>query len=332
MAGSSGQTSARAARVSARVLGAPVSNQDEDKAFECYGGFAAGSRALPSSGVERESESVPGPECRLDAGTASVDLWVARPLATPSLTDPVFLDATAALLAPDEAGRCARFVFERHRREYLVTRALVRHVLAEHTGVAPADLAFRPGPHGRPELVTPPRGPHFNLSNHPSMVVCAVSAAESVIDLGVDVEPVDRGASIVDIATTVFARAELAALAALPEAHRASRAVTLWTLKEAYIKARGMGLALPLDRFAFDFPTPSGPPRIAFEAPIEDTPARWSFSVRDLEGHRVALAVASRAEPPVVTLRAWPGGAVLAASAVTFGTFGAFGAFGVTSG
>jgi 4'-phosphopantetheinyl transferase len=99
----------------------------------------------------------------------------------------------------------------------------------------------------------------------------------------------------------VFAASELADLRGLEMTKRRDRAVALWTLKEAYIKARGMGLSLPLASFAFDFE--EAEPRIAFAPPIDDDPARWSFRIVDHQGHRIALAIEARGRVPAVRLR-----------------------------
>jgi 4'-phosphopantetheinyl transferase len=96
----------------------------------------------------------------------------------------------------------------------------------------------------------------------------------------------------------VFSVAERAALHALPAAAQPDRALSLWTLKEAYIKARSLGLSLPLDGFSFSFD--SDPPRISFAASISDTPERWTFRTVDLLGHRISLALEASDPAPVV--------------------------------
>jgi 4'-phosphopantetheinyl transferase len=215
----------------------------------------------------------------------NVDLWLLRPQACPAGD----LATAMAWLAPAERERHGRFVFERHRAEYLATRALVRRALSSYRPVAPAAWQFRTNAYGRPAIdaASDPAGElRFNLANHPTLVVCAIRRGA---EIGVDVEPLSRGADILAIAHTVFAPAELAALHALPDAARPDRALSLWTLKESYIKARGMGLSLPLDGFAFSFGAPA--PRISFAPAIDDDPARWAFRTIDLLDHRIALAL-----------------------------------------
>ena len=219
-------------------------------------------------------------------------LWVARPAE---------LEASAealALMAPDESVRQKRFIFPEHRHEYLATRVLVRRVLGSYLGVPPASLRFVHNTHGRPELAEPRSALRFNLSNTPGLVVCLVSAHHEV---GVDTELGTRAESILDIATTVFAERELRELLALEGEVRALRAVTLWTLKEAYIKARGMGLALPLDKFAFRF---DGAVHIEIDPALGDDAARWQFQTLTLGPHLVSTAIARPAADEVkVTLR-----------------------------
>jgi 4'-phosphopantetheinyl transferase len=225
----------------------------------------------------------------------TIDIW----LMIPELLSDQQLALGYALMTPEERERQRAFVFERNRREYLVTRGLVRTVLSRYRAVRARDWQFRRNEYGRPEI-EPPCGLQFNLSNHPTMVVCAIRDAAA--EIGVDVEPIDRGPEVLAIADTVFAASELAALRALPAPDQPDRALALWTLKEAYIKARGMGLALPLKDFAFSFST-AGDVRIDFTTKINDIPDRWRFFIIDREHHRIALAIESPSEHVMQELR-----------------------------
>lgn len=229
-----------------------------------------------------------------------VEIAIARP---EEIDDPTLLAAYDALMTEDERKRQRAFVFEKNRQESLVTRALVRTTLSRHRPVAPQDWRFVTNEWGCPRI-EPDCGLSFNLSNHPTMVVCAVTEGGAI---GVDVEPHDRAQQILGLARDVFAPSEQEALAALRPDEREDRALSLWTSKEAYIKARGMGLAIPLDGFAFAFEEPLAP-RIAFEASVADDPERWRFRIMDVAGHRVALAVERRAaaEPSVRVRMAVP--------------------------
>lgn len=223
-----------------------------------------------------------------------IELWLASP---PELGDDA-LTAAYALLLPDERDKHRKFVFERHRREYLTTRGLLRAALSRHRPAAPSSWVFRRNEYGRPEL-EPPCGLRFNLSNHPSLVVCAVRSSH--LELGCDIEPLERGAEVLGIADSVFAPRELAELRALPAALQPDRAIALWTLKEAYIKARSIGMTLPLQEFAFSFPE-GGAPNITFTAQISDTPSRWRFAMLELAQCRVALALERDPDRPAPAL------------------------------
>jgi 4'-phosphopantetheinyl transferase len=219
-----------------------------------------------------------------------VDVWLLRPEAC----SPEDLARVAPLLSTAERDRYRGFAFDRNRIEFLATRALVRLVLSSYHDVTPAAWRFRTNAFGRPE-VDPSSSLRFNLSNHPTMIVCAVREGA---ELGVDVEPLARGTEILELADTVFTPSEREALRALSERAHPDRAVSLWTLKEAYIKARGMGFSLPLEAFALSFDAPR--PQISFAPPIDDDPARWSFRTMDWFGHRIALAMEATEAAPVV--------------------------------
>lgn len=138
-------------------------------------------------------------------------------------------------MAASERERHARFVFEGRRHEYLLTRGLVRGVLATYVDATPSALAFRLTEHGRPILE---RGGElrFNLTNTVELVVCAVAHGH---EIGVDAEPLARADEILGVSERVFTLDERDGLFDLPLPSRRRRAVELWTQKEAYMKARG---------------------------------------------------------------------------------------------
>lgn len=184
----------------------------------------------------------------------------------------------------------ARLVFERDRRRFLLTRALVRTMLSRYAGVAPAEWAFIANVHGRPEILDRPGSVpdlRFNLSHTEGLIACAVTIGREV---GVDVEHIQRRLTR-DVAGRFFAPSEVNTLKALPDDEQARAFFDYWTLKEAYIKARGFGLALPLADFAFTL-APPAPPQIAFEPALEDDSATWQFAQDwPTPVHRLAVAV-----------------------------------------
>ena len=216
-------------------------------------------------------------------GGDQVDVWLARPGAA-SAAD---LAACLALLLPDERARIEAFHFERHAREATVSRALVRRMLGAYTERAAEAFRYRLGPFGRPH-VDPACDVAFSATNHPGLVACAIARTE---EIGIDVEPLTRGDDILGVAALVFSAPEIAALSALPLAARRDRAVSLWTCKEAYIKARGLGMSAPLLEIVVEFPAEARP-TLRFLSAIDEAEGWW-LDTRDVHGVRLAVAVRS---------------------------------------
>jgi 4'-phosphopantetheinyl transferase len=195
-----------------------------------------------------------------------VHVWCARP-------EELGGDAEGRrLLAPEELERAARYRFECHRRIAVATRVLLRTVLSRYEAVPPGDWRFVVDEHGRPTIAEGGGSLRFSLSNTDGLVACAVARG---VDLGVDVERLRRRAPL-EVADRFFAPAEVAALRALPERARHRRFFDYWTLKESYIKARGLGLALPLEKFSISFH--EGSPRIEIDPSLGDDGASWQLA------------------------------------------------------
>lgn len=231
-------------------------------------------------------------EAKLTLGPGEAHLFVAR-VSDAISAGPALLEAYARLMSPEERERHGRFYFERHRNEFLLTRALARGTLSRYLERAPRDLSFEKNEHGCPRLAPGQADPplRFNLSNTDGLVAMVVSIDR---DVGVDVEHLGRRGETVSIADRFFAPPEVEALRALPESEQRDRFFAYWTLKESYIKAREVGLGIPLAHFAFDL---SGPePTISFDPRLPDDPSSWRFSRHALGEHHVG-AVALRRRP-----------------------------------
>jgi 4'-phosphopantetheinyl transferase len=170
------------------------------------------------------------PDCAIDP--AEVHLWCWRTREQPGDIE---------TLSPDECERAARFRFPRDRAKFIAARAGLRRILSGYVGRDATTLRFEYGRSAKPAL---PGGPPFNLSHSGEIAVLGVAGFE----IGVDVEHVRLIKE--DIAGRFFAREEIAALVAVPEERRAEAFLACWTRKEAYVKAVGDGLLMPLDEFA----------------------------------------------------------------------------------
>ena len=210
--------------------------------------------------------------------------------------------ACVSLLSEDERAHWQAFRFDRHRREYLTTRALVRVALSHYHPLAHEAWRFRTNTYGKP-VVDPDCGLHFNLSNSLGLVVCLIAQG---IEVGVDAEPIDRAEKIVELAPEVLSPLELSQLEALHSPEKLDRALSLWTLKEAYIKARGAGLSLPLSKISFLFGGVEGI-RLELDPCLGTEPgSRWQFCLLEHAGHRIALMAERAAVPELQVWEARP--------------------------
>jgi 4'-phosphopantetheinyl transferase len=228
----------------------------------------------------------------------ALHLWYAYPA---DLADPAIAQACAALLSDDERARAARFRFERGRQEFLCSHALARLALSHRYPLPPQSWSYSFNARGKPSPI-PECGLRFNQSDSPGLAVCLTAQH---VEVGVDVEAFSRAQQILGLASYVFSTAEQEQLQSVPAASRPARALTLWTLKEGYIKARGMGLALPLRKISFLF---GGTEQIHLEldAALNDDPARWRFCLLNHVEHRIALVVDAAAPAIVEILAAHP--------------------------
>jgi len=230
-----------------------------------------------------------------------IDVWLAF---YDEVEDPCQLSAMRALLNTDERLQEAKFYFPNDRKRYLVTRALVRTVLSRYAQVEPTDWAFSPNAYGRPAIAASHHqalGLDFNVSHTRGLIALAVARERT---LGIDVEHLFARQGSAHVADRFFSPIEVEMLAAVPPHLRHDRFFEYWTFKEAYIKARGMGLSLPLDRFSFHFPG-EREVRLSIEPDLGDDPNRWFFwQYRPTPDYLLALcAERLHGAPPVVNIR-----------------------------
>lgn len=217
--------------------------------------------------------------------SGSVDIWMARVLPDTAAHVREF----QYLLSFDERQRLGKFVAEAPRMQYLTARAALRLTLSRYAHIAPQAWTFTANSYGKPRIAAPRLADplHFNVSHCDGQVAIAVSRHH---DIGVDVENVTRRLDIDQLAPAVLAQAECDALARAPETERQRLFFTFWTLKEAYVKARGMGLSLNLKGFAFE--TCRTHPHVSFNELCPDVASRWSFRSYAV-GQNFALALAA---------------------------------------
>lgn len=207
----------------------------------------------------------------LDIPGNEIHLWFVE---HQQITDEALLQSYRTLLNAEEEKRLQRFVFPKHKLQFLVSRALLRSVIGQYMGQPPASLIFARNAYGKPRIASfeqsLPLG--FNLSHTNDLTVLAVTQAA---DIGVDLEYITRKVDILKLADRYFSAREAEELRAVGVAKFNERFFELWTLKEAYIKACGMGLAIPLRDFSFMFEEQGI--AISFAEEREDYPDHWQF-------------------------------------------------------
>lgn len=210
------------------------------------------------------------------------------------------LAACHRYLSAEERQRNRRLADPAAQRADLAARALVRLALGRALDLDPGELRFAAGPHGKPFLDRlGGASPAFNLSHCRHLVVCALARQGR---LGVDVECTGRRLAVERLVRRYCADVERAALAELPPERRAGRFLELWTLKEAFLKARGEGISLGPRKAAFRLDGDAIAAR--FDPALGERPEAWWFGLfAPVPAHRLALALGDGARP--VRVRAY---------------------------
>ncbi len=234
------------------------------------------------------------PGARRVIAAGEVHLWIVRLEASDAR-----FDHALTLLSPDETARANRFYFDRHRRAFALGRAALRTLLGQYIPVAPAGVSFTYGQQGKPSLVDTSCSLRFNVSNSGNLAAYAFTTG---CEIGVDIEQHRAVHDFENIAHRFFSAEETADLMALPPGQRTDAFFRCWSRKEAYIKAMGGGLAIPLDSFRVTL-RPGDAPRMISIDGSEEAACQWTFHSFD-PGPEIAGAIAYCDQPR--TLREEP--------------------------
>ena len=233
---------------------------------------------------------------------ATVALWL-LPLADGGGLSGELASRCEALLGAPERARLAAFGAATRRQEFLLGHALARLALCEaRPGSRPDEWGIGADADGAPTATGPESLP-LSIAHTPGAVAVAVADAG---ELGVDIEWCGRRSDVMRLAARFFGERERADIERCPESGRLLRFLSLWTLKEAYLKARGTGLRMPLRAIEFhlrrsepaEWPdgassacSKSSDIGVRFHPPLDDQPARWTLRQwRTDSGHLLALA------------------------------------------
>jgi 4'-phosphopantetheinyl transferase len=211
---------------------------------------------------------------------------------------PAELERLGGVISDEERARAARFRFDVHRARFVAGRGIQRHVLARYLAVPPDSIRYDFSAHGKPSLAgeAAASGLRFNVSNSDDGLLIALTLRR---EIGVDLEPVRPSRDRDAVARRFFSGPENEVYGALADDERDAAFFACWTRKEAYIKAVGEGLSMPLHSFDVTL-RPGEPARLLATRGAEDRATRWTL--RELEvgdGWAAALAV----EGPLGALR-----------------------------
>lgn len=187
------------------------------------------------------------------------------------------LAADAALLDASEQARAARFVFPQDRDRFITAHAQLRRLLAHYLACPAESLRFTPGPNGKPTLTDlASHRLHFNLSHAQDRGLIGLTRGGP---LGVDLEFLARRTQPAEIVERFFSPTERIAWSALPAATQAEAFFRAWTLKEAYVKARGDGLSHSAERYTVDFSeSPTTDSRLLADELDPEAPSRYHLA------------------------------------------------------
>jgi 4'-phosphopantetheinyl transferase len=193
------------------------------------------------------------------------------------------------ILSPDERERADRFHFEADQRRSVIGRGYLRLLIGEILDLPASKLQFEYDEFGKPGL-RPRQGPalQFNVSHSGDLILIAIARGRAV---GVDVERIRTDLDVDNIAARFFSANECKILASLAGPFRYQAFFACWTRKEAYLKARGVGLSLPLDQFDVSF-LPNEEPRLLATRHDPAEARQWTLQALDLSSDYAAALAA----------------------------------------
>lgn len=228
------------------------------------------------------------------AEAITVDLWLWQVRVPPHETARFH-----AVLSDDERARAARFLAPGHGAAYTCGRGRMREILGGYLGLAPQRVPLAAAAHGKPYLAGVAQAPEFNLSHTGDWAALAVTARHP---LGIDIEtirPLQDG-----MVQRYFAPAEVAAIADLPPPARHAAFFRCWTRKEAFVKATGAGLGLPLASFVVSVEADRPAAVLAIDGRSSADVAGWRLlPLEPAPGMAGAVAIDAGAADAVVRLQ-----------------------------
>ena len=217
--------------------------------------------------------------------SSEAHVWLITP---ESVYDLAILKHCHNILDANEREKFSRFVHSDDRHCYLVSHALVRSVLSCYAEIAPSDWSFSQGKHGRPEIISDARTRlRFNLTHTSGLAACIVTLDD---DCGIDAERLRHRSDPLGVAKRMFSTPELEQLKQHAGQAFLEYFYERWTLREAYVKALGIGISFPTHQLCFSVDNEIA--TVKFDHTIDDCDRNWNFQlIRPDAEHIVALAL-----------------------------------------
>ncbi len=218
-------------------------------------------------------------------------IWLIDP---ETIRDGTVLTDFRTLLSVEERTQCDRFHFPQDSHQYLVSHAMVRKVLSAYTGLAPAEWRYSRSNHGRPEIANQDVADiRFNLTHTCGLAACIVTRD---VECGIDVEKLDSRHHLAGIAQRMFAAEECQLLEQLHGKKQIEAFFTRWTLREAFVKAKGIGISYPTRKLHFDIED-DDTIRVRFDSDLDEDDGHWQFRLLRPSGEHI-MAIALRTDEP----------------------------------
>jgi len=243
---------------------------------------------------------------KISIAANEIHLWMTKP--EELLGNNALLATYVTLLTSAEQAKQQRYKFAKDQHDALITRAFIRDLLSYYADVLPQNWQFEKGVKDKPEVINCPLPLRFNISHTKNLIVCAVTLED---DIGCDVENTGRNNDVLAIAGRYYSSKESHELFALPVNQQHNRFYDYWTLKESYIKAWGLGLAIPLTDFSFSINDTTNNYKnlfaikqdisLSFAEHREDKPNIWrnwliypSIEIDEKQEHRIAISLRAK--------------------------------------
>ena len=217
-------------------------------------------------------------------------LWLVKP---ETIRDSTVLADFRTLLSAEERQQYDRFHFPKDSHQYLVSHAMVRKVLSRYTSLPPAEWRFSRSKHGRPEIANRDVPDiRFNLTHTRGLAACIVTRGS---ECGIDTEKLDSRHNLTGIAQRMFAAEECLLIEHLSSDEQIEAFFARWTLREAFVKAKGIGISYPTRKLHFEIED-DNTIRLHFDSDLDEN-GYWQFRLLRPTGEHIT-AIALRTDEP----------------------------------